>query len=116
MIATDKQIAQDWGWKCLKLQEEVSELRAQVERLHADGAVMRQSLEFIGCRVEHPDDSKLPGCPICEAVDKALSTSCGADLLARYRETVELLRDPYNQSIDWATRRDTLPASVKGDL
>jgi len=117
MIHTDKQIDQDWGWKCLKLQEEVSDLRAQVEALHADGAVMRGALEYVRSVVNSPNDARYKP----HIVEKALSTNAGRDLLARYREAVELLRDfpkiywPEGSG-PWIKRRDTLLATVKGGV
>lgn len=61
------------------------------QRLEAACAEMRQALEFIGCRTEHPDDSKLPGCPICMRIERALSTDAGKTILARLEEARVLL-------------------------
>ena len=92
-------------------QAEIADLRAQVERLHADGAVMRGALE----KLEYS-----AGLILFERAggDKALSASCGADLLSRYREALELLRDTSDSNWvlrpRWLERRDTLIATVKG--
>ena len=51
----------------------IETVRSKLANALARNVAMRSALEFVGCRVEHPDDSKLPGCPICERIDKALS-------------------------------------------
>ena len=84
------------------LQSQVTNLRAQVERLHADGVVMRGALEgFVG-HYDQKDIEHLktlhPGRAAGEVCVKdvltgrqALSTNAGQDLLARYQEAVTLL-------------------------
>ena len=102
--------------------DQLTDLRAQVERLHADGAVMRQSIEDFVYNVKHShvagwgDVSKdTVADNSFQELSKSLSADAGRDLLARYREAVWLLRNAsISQSQEWADRRDTLLATVKG--
>ena len=108
------------------LQSQLTNLRAQVERLHADGAVMRGALVYVGCHGHQGPggtllESHRTNCTFCRAVDQALSTNAGRDLLARYREAVKLLEgtkgfDMHAADWKWMNRRDTLLATVKGGV
>jgi len=64
----------------------VTDLRAQVELLHADGAVMRAALESC-CFVMASSEKTFSE----SKVRQAISTDAGRDLLARYREAVKVL-------------------------
>ena len=92
-------------------------LRAQLDQAHADGAVMRDALESM--LKASQGFQRMKAYP--KAHD-ALSSSCGADLLARYREAVDLLGycSVSNGKLfttilltdEWIRRRDTLLATV----
>ena len=117
-----------------RLQSQLTDLRSQVEALHADGAVMRSGYVKIRAALCYVQEQELRGyvsyCGISKTkhiVDDAIlqsksafeSTSCGADLLARYREAVKLLEgtkgfDMHAADWKWMNRRDTLLATVKG--
>ena len=110
-----------------KCEVERDDLRAQVERLHADGAAMRGACQsalsaldvLMGDTDLDSDDSD--EMKACQKLAKALEASCGADLLARYLEAVDLLRQnkrygDRTRDWEWLKRRDTLLATVKGDL
>ena len=81
------------------LQSQVTNLRAQVERLHADGVVMRGALEdSVKALQGSYDATEWPAdgtssVEQCAARIRVLlgSTNAGRDLLARYREAVNLL-------------------------
>ena len=66
-------------------QAEIANLRSQVERLHADGAVMRGVQEWI---LDGLQKNALDAIPVKES----LSANAGRDLLARYREAVDLVK------------------------
>jgi len=72
-------------------QSQLTHLRAQVERLHADGAVMRGALDDI-CSQDYLTTSKPEDHPVAIASKALSSTNAGRDLLSRYREALELLR------------------------
>ena len=107
------------------LQSQLTDLRAQVERLHADGAVMRGALVYVGCHGHQGPggtllESHRTNCTFCRAVDQALSTNAGRDLLARYREALWLVTNYHTEGnatpVGWWERRDTLLATVKGGV
>ena len=113
------------------LQSQLTDLRAQVERLHADGAVMRGALRELKIRICYIGMPQEPfwmdgGRKVWDwrrqikLLEEALhGNDLGRDLLARYREAVELLMcDPPNpyRAKDWLTRRDTLLATAKGEV
>jgi chromosome segregation ATPase len=100
--------------------QQIADLSNERDQAHADAAVMRGALEFYAKRGQ--------------IARLALeTTNAGADLLCRYREAVELVksapndlsyglghRDMYEAdkqvSNKWLLRRDSLLATVKGDL
>jgi len=78
----------------------------ELAQARADGAAMRGALEAV-----YKDYTKHN----CTFVEKALSTNCGAGLLSRYREAVDLITNQDEiGSPEWCNRRDTLLATVKG--
>jgi len=97
------------------------------ERREADCAVMRGALEK--CHrtflvLEEKEGFSTPVAPNIAlqsaiAISTALSTNSGRDLLARYREAVELLKlaePPMVKRDAWMTRWNTLLATVKGGV
>ena len=102
------------------------QLKSQLTKARADAAVMRGALEYCGCHEHSESPCDESGshyksvCEFCKRVDSALSTDSGLDLLARYREAVELLRETQEivnltKPTEWFTLRDTLLATVKGE-
>lgn len=79
------------------LKQYVNQLRTANLALELQVNKMRETLEFIGCRTNHEGlrgygAEKPNDCPICKAVDDALSTTPPTELLDKVREALELNR------------------------
>jgi len=100
---------------------------SELTNAHADRAVMRSALQNLYDETGEYIELNNLGDPhhnqSMKDARSALSTDAGRDLLDRYREAVELLREASvdcksgrPMTLNWGERTDTLLATVKGEV